>query len=60
MHRDATSWRPVASTTSVQLNGVWAHGREAWAVGEHGVALHLDGGSWSAVPTGVDEVLSGI
>ena len=41
----------------------WIHGvsaDDAWAVGEHGVALRLAGGVWTRVATGTDATLYGV
>lgn len=39
---------PSPPLTSSNLNAIWGGGAEAWAVGDGGAVLHLQGDTWSA------------
>ncbi len=50
MHFDGTSWLPMTSPVTEDINSIW--GRSAsdiYAVGDSGVQLHYDGSTWSAM-----------
>ncbi|MBW2703106.1 MAG: hypothetical protein JRF33_19960 [Deltaproteobacteria bacterium] len=56
-----TTWTPVTSNTTTQLNGVWTlDANQAWAVGDDGVILRYLNGQWSATPSGVTSDLNAV
>jgi hypothetical protein len=51
----------IHTWTKEDLLDVWGSGPEdVWTVGTHGSVLHFDGSQWVALPSGVDQQLSGV
>lgn len=62
MHFDGETWSEVELPPDTPLLN-WVHGLhadEAWMVGNAGAALHLEGGQWTAISTGVQVQLWGV
>jgi len=60
VHWDGAAWNDVASPAG-GLNEIWgSSASDIFAVGDGGVAVHFDGSSWTAQPTGAGENLRAI
>jgi hypothetical protein len=58
---ESVKWEVVPTGVSAALLAIAsAKDGTAWAVGEHGVVLHLVGRTWTKVPTGVGSTLRGV
>jgi hypothetical protein len=49
-HRDSLGWVEMQRPVERALYGVWADGKNAWAVGTAGSVLRWDGASWKSLP----------
>ncbi|HSA22742.1 MAG TPA: hypothetical protein P5076_14910, partial [Myxococcota bacterium] len=60
-HWDGLAWVEVATSTSADLEGLWAAGpTDLWAVGDDGTLLRSSGGEFSAWTSGTSEDLQGV
>jgi hypothetical protein len=56
-HDDGTNWQPEAVPATKSVRSVWYDGTRALAVGEDGVAMVREGGTWRAIPTNTSRFL---
>jgi hypothetical protein len=58
---DGTSWSPVASGITADLNAVWgSSSTNIFAAGQSGTIIHYDGSSWSVMASGTTADIYGI
>lgn len=67
LHGDGRTWRApfpsiaAVGTSSIHLHDVWASARDdAWAVGDHGTAVHFDGTAWVAAAISTSSSVRGV
>jgi hypothetical protein len=56
-HYDGMIWTPEAVPATKSVRSVWYNGTRAMAVGEDGVAMVREQGSWRAIPTNTTRFL---
>jgi len=58
---DFTMWRPMTSSTTVDLYSVWGSAsNDVFAVGSSGTIVHYDGSDWSSMSTSTTSDLYGV